>query len=255
MRFLECLQGSQEWLDARAGLTTASKFFDAVSTIGGLTEQQQKYVDAILAEGLEPSAAAAAAGYKAAPTADIIKRALRGESTVSPSDTALRYAADVAIEQINGGPFAEPPRAWLLDRGHELEAMARMHYEARTQSLVTESGLCIDDDGVFAYSSDGLVDDDGLIEIKAPIDGAKIIAMWRNPDLTEYMHQMQGGMWLTGRKWVDFIMYAPMLASVGKDLFIKRVLRDDEFIDKMAVELARFQRLVKDNYYFLKAKI
>lgn len=252
MKFLECLQGSAEWYQARSGLITASCYADAISTVGGLDERQQKYVDLVLS-GTNEKDAVIAAGYKATPTSDAVKRALRGELTVEPSDTAKRYAADLAFERINGGPFQEPAKAWVLERGHEMEALARMHYEARTQAFVTESGLCVDDDGVFAYSSDGLVDDDGLIEIKSPIDSIKIMQMWRTGDVSEYVHQIQGGMWLTGRKWLDFIMYAPMLANCGKDLYVKRIMRDDEFIDKMALQLEAFEKMVLSNLTILKA--
>ena len=58
---------------------------------------------------------------------------------------------------------------------------------------------------------------------------------------------MQGGMWITGRKYVDFIMYAPDLANVGKDLYIKRIFRDDAFIDAMVMRLCEFDRLVAAN--------
>lgn len=252
MRFIECQQGTSEWLALRAGLITASCFSDAISTIGGLNEQQQKYVELVKA-GLSEKDAAAGAGYKGAPSADIIKRALRDESTVEPSDTAKRYAADLAFERINGGPFQEPANAWALERGHEMEALARMHYEARTQAFVTEAGLCIDADDVFAYSSDGLVDNDGLIEIKSPIDSIKIMDMWRTGDVSEYLCQIQGGLWLTARKYCDFIMYAPMLKNVGKDLYVKRILRDDDFIDKMAAQLADFEGLVKQYEAILRA--
>jgi exodeoxyribonuclease (lambda-induced) len=125
-----------------------------------------------------------------------------------------------------------------------MEAQARMIYEARTRSFVTEAGICLTDDGVFGYSSDGLVDEDGLIEIKAPIDSSKILAMLQTGDTSEYDHQMQGGMWITGRKWCDFIMYVPDLAAVGKDLFVKRVFRDDAFIDDMVEKLSEFDKLV-----------
>lgn len=250
MKFLEMKQGSASWLQARSGLITASCFADAISTVGGLDERQKKYVELILI-GTEKTKALSMAGYRAEPTSDAVKRALRGELTVEASDVAKRYAADLAFERINGSPFQEPPKAWVLERGHEMEALARMHYEARTQAFVTESGLCVDDDNVFAYSSDGLVDDEGIIEIKAPIDSIKIMTMWRTGDVSEYIHQMQGGMWLTGRKWCDFILYAPMLANAGKELYVKRIYRDEEFIDAMVLELRRFENMVNENYRIL----
>jgi exodeoxyribonuclease (lambda-induced) len=252
MKFIECPQGTESWHAARCGKVTASCFADAISTIGGLTEQQAKYVAAIQA-GADPKIAMAAAGYKAAPTADCVRRALAGEETAQPSDTARRYAADLAIERISGEPHGEPPKAWVLERGHQMEAAARMHYEARTGLFVTEAGICVTDDEIFGYSTDGLCDDDGLIEIKAPIDSMKIMAMWAAGDTSEYDHQMQGGMWITGRKWCDFIMYVPALARVGKDLFVKRIHRDDAFIDAMVERLAKFDRLVQENVAILRA--
>jgi exodeoxyribonuclease (lambda-induced) len=205
MKFIECPQGTPEWHAARAGKITASCFAEAISRC------QKK------------------SGTR---------------SVGDPTAVAERYAADLAIERVSGQPHGEPPKAWILERGHEMEAAARMLYEARTRSFVTEAGICLTDDGVFGYSTDGLVDDEGLIEIKAPIDSNKIVAMWQTGDTSEYDHQMQGGMWVTGRKWCDFIMYVPDLAPVGKDLFVKRVFRDDSFIDAMVEKLAEFDKLV-----------
>lgn len=252
MKFLEMQQGSAEWLQARATRITASCFADAVSRVGTLDEKQQKYVQAIK-DGATVKEACAEAGYKAAPTAASVARALKGEDPSEPSDTAKRYAADLAIERISGHPHGEPPKAWVLDRGHEMEVRARMLYEARTGAFITESGICISDDGIFSYSSDGLADDDGLIEIKAPIDSIKIMDMWRTGDTSEYDHQIQGGLWLTARKWLDFIMYVPDLAAAGKDLFIKRIYRNEAFIDKMVQQLSDFDRIVNDYTIILRS--
>lgn len=254
MKFLKCQQGTADWYAARAGRITASCFADAISTVGGLDARQALYVKLMLA-GADAKAALAEAGYKAAPSADCVRRALAGEATEQPSDIAKSYAADVAIERISGEPVGEPIKPWVLARGHELEPFARMHYEGRTSAYVTEAGICVTEDGVFGYSTDGLVEEDGLIEIKCPVNSAKILAMWRDADLSEYMDQMQGGMWITGRKWCDFIMYVPALAKVGKDLFVKRVERDDEYIDAMALKLARFAGLVDEYEAMLRLAV
>jgi len=245
MKFIEVKQGSAEWSALRSGKTTASCAADAISMVGALDEKQQAYVDHIQA-GATPKDAAAMAGYKAPPSSSAVARVLAGGHAGIPSDTAHRYAADLAIEQISGQPHGEPVKTWVLERGHEMEARARMLYEARTGAFVTESGICLSDCESFAYSSDGLVNDDGLIEIKAPIDSLKIAAMWHTGDVSEYLHQMQMGMWLTGRAYCDFLMYVPDLASVGKDLFVKRIPRDDEFIDNMVRDLVRFQGMIAD---------
>lgn len=246
MKFIECPQGESEWYAARCGRITASCFADAVSTVGGLTEQQAAYVAQVLA-GTAPKDAAAAVGYKALPTSECVRRALAGERTEEFSDTAKRYAADLSIERVSRQPHGEPFKTWVLERGHTMEEAARRQYEARTGSFVTEAGICLTDDEIFGYSTDGLVDDDGLIEIKAPVDSIKIKAMWLSGDTSEYDHQMQGGMWVTGRKWCDFIMYVPDLAAVGKDLFVKRVYRDDAFVDAMVAQLIEFEKLVSEN--------
>jgi hypothetical protein len=251
MRFIECTPGSAEWMSARAGLITASCFVDVCSLVGGLTPQQQIYVDA-MRNGDEKKVAMEKAAYKAAPSSTTVARALNGEKTTDFSDVAKRYAMDLAFERISKAPYGIPPKAWVLERGHIMEEIARRLYEVRTGYLATEGGICIDDDG-HGYSSDGLVNDDGMIEIKAPIDSIKIDEILRTQNLDEYMHQMQGGMWITGRKWCDFIMYVPDLETVGRDLYVRRIERDDAFIDAMVDQLHKFQGLVDANVALLRS--
>ena len=217
MRFIQVLQGSPEWLQARAGVITASCFADAISV-------------------LKVKSGTKVAG--------------------DPTAAADKYAGDVAIERISAKPYGEPPKAWVLARGHELEAMARPNYEMVTGLIAEEAGIVLTDDGEFGYSTDGLVNPiymmgqivscEGLIEIKCPIDSVKIRAMLETGDVSEYMHQMQGGMWITGAKWCDFIQYVPDLESVGNDLFIKRIYRDEDFIEDMAAKLMKFRQRVAD---------
>lgn len=214
MKFVACQQGTPEWFAARSGIITASCFSEAVSRMTRVSGKRK-------------------AG--------------------DPTTASDKYAADLAIERISGKPYGAPVKTWVLDRGHEMESLARMHYEARTQSMVEEAGLVLTDDGMFGYSTDGFVDDDGLIEIKAPVDSLKICEVMEG-DIAEYMHQMQGGMWITGRKWCDFIMYVPDLANAGKDLFVRRVMRDDAFIDAMVLELAAFASRVRDREILFRMK-
>lgn len=249
-RFIECRQGSAEWLATRAGLCTASEFGTACSTTGALDEKQRKYVDAILVQCMTEKQAAEFAGYKAVPKSDIIERNLRGESTEVMSDTALRYAHDLAFERISGVPYGEPPKTWLLERGHALEDEARRLYMGQTGYFVREAGICVDDNG-FGYSTDGLVEvmetgDQGLWECKSPIDSVKIVRIWTTNDLSEYKYQEQGGLWLTGRAWIDHTMYCPALGKIGKHLYTHRIHRDDEFIDAMVRRLAVFQSKVDE---------
>jgi hypothetical protein len=226
MRFIQCPQGSEAWLQARSGIITASCFADAISAL------------------------TRASGHRKA-----------GD----PSATSDKYASDIAIEQISGKPYGEPVKAWALARGHELEPHARARYEASTGNMAMEAGVVLTDDGTFGYSTDGLVNPsaspeamadyvascEGLIEIKCPIDSQKIFNIRQTGDLSEYLEQMQGGMWLTGAEWCDFIMYVPDLEAVGNDLYVKRVLRDEDFIEDMAARLMKFRDRVADFKYLL----
>lgn len=224
MRYIQVPQGSPEWLQARSGVITASCFADAIS---------------------------------------VLTRASGTKKAGDPTAASDKYAGDVAIERISGKPYGEPPKAWVLARGHELEAMARPRYEMTTGHIAEEAGIVLTDDGEFGYSTDGLVNPnvqkgqiiscEGLIEIKCPIDSVKIRAMLETGDVSEYMEQMQGGMWITGAKWCDFIQYVPDLEPVGNDLFVKRIHRDEAFIDDMSARLMKFRSRVAE-FKFLYSK-
>lgn len=206
MKFVECQQGTPEWLAARAGAITASCFADAVS---------------------------------------VLSRNSGNKKAGDPTNASDKYAGDVAIERISGKPYGEPPKAWVLERGHIMEAAARVVYETRLGLFAMESGIVKTDDDWFGYSTDGLVGDDGLIEIKCPIASDKIMSMFRTGDTSEYDHQIQGGLWITGRQWCDFLMYVPDLESVGNDLYCKRIYRDEKFIERLEVDMLAFRTRVQ----------
>jgi hypothetical protein len=134
-----------------------------------------------------------------------------------------------------------------MRRGQELEPEARRLYEVRTGNLVLESGIALTDDRVFGYSTDGLVADDGAIEIKIPASPTALHLAWTNPGklALDYIDQMRGGLWITGRKWIDLVVYCPWLKSVGKDLLIHRVVRDENEIEVLEERLVAFARLVQ----------
>jgi len=210
MKIMHLEQGSIAWLEARAGLCTASRFNDARSKLS---------------------------------------RASKNGAAGDPAGSALDYAWSVALERIAGKPVDESFSTWQMKRGSELEIHARFAYELQTGLLASESGIAISDCGRYGYSTDGLCGDDGLIEIKCPASPSKIGAIWSNPETadSEYIDQIQGGMWITGRQWCDFIMYCPWLESVGKDLFIKRINRDETYIASLESDLLGFSKLV-DQY-------
>lgn len=214
---VEAPQGSEEWLAARAGVITASRFADARSKL---------------------------------------TRASKAGKAGDPSGKAIEYAWQVALERIAGQPVSASFETWAMRRGSELEPEARMAYEMQTGLLASEEGLLLADDRVFGYSADGLVGDDGLIEIKCPANCQKIGDIWSHPETatSEYIDQIMGGLWLTGRQWCDFIMYCPWLEPVGKALFIKRVERDEQYIAELEADLVRFKALVDEYETILREK-
>jgi len=246
-------QGSQDWLQARVGACTASRFTDARQRVGGLTEQQATYVAALRAGKSEPEARSKA-GYKAKPTSSGIEKALAGQPVDGPGADAIRYAWLIAFETIAREPLDDTFVTYAMRRGRELEPQARRAYEVRTGALVEEVSLILTDDERFGYSADGFRDDDGLVEIKCPLSCEKLGNVWTNPEGAhlEYLDQINGGLWITGRKYCDLVVYCPWLAPVGKDLFVKRIHRDEAAIEALESDLVGFMRMVDANLAVLR---
>ena len=76
------------------------------------------------------------------------------------------------------------------------------------------------------YSPDGLVGDDGLIEIKAPRAKTHVRTILADQVPAHYMPQLQAGLLVSGRKWIDFVSFVG-----GMPLFVKRVLPDEKWFD------------------------
>lgn len=246
MILINCEQGSPEWHQARAGCITASMFGVARTKVGGLTDQQKLYVDAMLS-GKGETVAMELAGYKAGPRAESVRLALAGKSVGQPSETAMNYAFNLAVERISGAPLDQGFETWQMKRGHELEPMARMEHELKTGLMVQRAGFVTTDDGAFGASADGLIGDDGGSEYKCFIAPDKLRAFHIDNDASGIMDQVQGCMWITGRKFWHVGMYCPALEVVGRQLWWHEFKRDDDYIDKLEEDLWAFKLLV-DGY-------
>lgn len=182
---------------------------------------------------------------------DALDKTVKGAWTAK----SCAYAAQVALARVTGDATDENFVSWQMRRGTELEPEARRAYEVATGNVARESGVVLTDDRVFGYSTDGLIEDDGLVEIKCVVSAEKLIDVWGFDEFSEYRHQMQGGLWITGRKWCDFVMYAPQLAPIGKGLFVKRISRDEEFIGRLELDLLAFAKRVDENEAILRRPI
>jgi len=122
-----------------------------------------------------------------------------------------------------------------MERGTRLEPEAREMYEFVTDQKVTEYGFILDDSEEFGCSPDGMVGEDGGIEIKCPADSTMIGYHRNNKSfINKYKQQIMGCMMITGRSWWDLMAYSETIPHL-----IVRVERDDEYIEKLAAEIQK----------------
>lgn len=137
-------------------------------------------------------------------------------------------------------------------RGHEDEIEARIKY-AEHCAPVTECGFITRDLGgyVIGYSPDGLVGDDGLIECKSRRQKYQVETILADAVPPEYMLQIQSGLLVTERDWLDFVSY-----SAGLPMFVKRVFRDaaiqdaiiaasHQFEQRLQAAVAKYERMLQ----------
>ncbi len=174
---------------------------------------------------------------------DIVAKTKSGYSA-----SRANYAAQLIAERLTGKPdvgFSNAAMQW----GTEQEPHARKAYEAETGAFVEQVGFVshptIADAGA---SPDGLVDAEGLIEIKCPNTATHIDTLLGGEIDKKYVLQMQWQMACTGRIWCDFVSFDPRMPP-SMQLSIKRVPRDialtaslqsdvSEFLEEIAEKVA-----------------
>lgn len=158
-------------------------------------------------------------------------------------EPAKRYAVQKATERITGRKVYESKsKNEHLDRGHEQEPIARRAYEDRYFVDVTNGGFFCNE--YVGDSPDGLVGNDGLVEIKSVTAAVHFETLKRGSYDPSYTWQIITHIDLSGRSWCDFISYCAEFPE-GKDLFVYRIYRD-EFKDK--IERLRERRAKFINY-------
>ena len=145
----------------------------------------------------------------------------------TPSSSAESYINDLIAELITGESTPFHVTEWM-QRGTELEPFARMNYELETDSEVTEVGFCMHDILCCGVSPDGLIGDDGGIEIKCPKPSTHVKYLRNGKLPSEYKAQVMGCLWITGREWWDFMSYHPQMPNL-----LIRVHRDEEYINQL----------------------
>lgn len=150
-------------------------------------------------------------------------------------DVALK----IALEKITGKRQENGFQNAHTDRGHEQEPIARMLYEERMFCDVTNGGF-YDTSEYEGVSPDGLVGDDGLIEIKSVIATQHFKTVKRNAFDPTYKWQLNFNLRCSGRNWIDYVEYCSEFPQ-GKQLFVQRLhfvdcLEEFEMIDNRMQE-------------------
>ena len=166
--------------------------------------------------------------------ADVVAKTKTGYSA-----SRANYMAELICERLTGmqgASYSNAAMAW----GIETEPMARAAYEGAVGSLVIETGFVphanIEMSGA---SPDGLVGDDGLVEIKCPMTATHIETLLGQSVPAKYVTQMQWQMACTGRKWCDFVSFDPRMPE-NMQIFVKRVGRDELLIASLETEVIQF---------------
>jgi putative phage-type endonuclease len=166
--------------------------------------------------------------------ADVIAKTKTGYSA-----TRDNYMAQLVCERLTGKKGESFSNA-AMQHGTDTEPLARAAYEALRDVLVDEVGFVPHPSIIMAGASpDGLVGDDGLLEIKCPNTATHIETLLSQSVPGKYNTQMQFQMACTGRQWCDFVSFDNRLPE-ELQLFVKRVPRDNEFIKQMEDEVVKF---------------
>ena len=153
--------------------------------------------------------------------------------------TRANYIADIITERLTGSPIESFTNAYM-EWGTQNEPLARAAYEIKKGVWVEQVAIVnhptIDS---FAASPDGLVAEEGLLEIKCPKTSTHLNWMMKGTVPSEHKHQMLAQLACTGRKWVDFVSFDPRLPE-HLQLFVVRFQPDPKDIKDLEADVMTF---------------
>lgn len=164
---------------------------------------------------------------------DVMTKIRTGEAAARKN-----YKFELVAERLTGQRaenFTSPAMEWGTDN----EPVARLRYELTTGNDVEECGFYAHPDIETGASPDGLIGEDGLLEIKCPNTATHIETLRRRTVPSQYYWQVQGQLWLTGRDWCDFVSFDPRLPE-NAQFFVTRIERSDKDIDALEAEIRQF---------------
>jgi putative phage-type endonuclease len=172
---------------------------------------------------------------------DIIAMSPSGKAKGKSRQT---YKEDIIVERKTRTSKSFKPTQ-SMDWGTITEPMAVKAYEDKEKVKVKRVGFCELSNWV-GCSPDGLVDEDGGVEIKCPDSKTHYAYLKSEKVPTSYFKQIQMSLWVTGRKWWDFVSYDPRFLDPKERLLIIRVKRDEKLIETIKSECELIAEEIKD---------
>ena len=157
------------------------------------------------------------------------------------SASADAYINQLVAERLTG-EREEVFQSHHMLRGTELEPDARDLYSLMSDAEVTEVGFCLHDTLAAGCSPDGLIGEDGGLEIKCPAPSTHVEYLRGGVLPSKYKQQVMGCLWITGREWWDFVSYHPTMKPL-----IVRVERDEEYIAALEKCVTKAVNLIDEN--------
>lgn len=195
------IQRSDEWRDARCGCVTASSVSDIVAR----------------------------------------NKPKKGQTVGEYSARRANYFDAIVAERMTGKP-QDWKEVWSLTQRSELEPEARDCYSFYSGNEVQLVGFVQHPKiGNAGASPDGLIDADGMLEIKC-LDPKNHLKLFEGDEsiMREYLPQMDFGLACTGRQWCDFLSYCPWMKEERFKSFIQRVPRNEKRIASLEISVEEF---------------
>jgi len=177
-------------------------------------------------------------------TASRIKEVLANGRGNAPSKMAESYMIELVAEILTGEskPFFEND---AMRWGTETEDEARAVYSIKNSRFDVEEVAFIEHSEFIGMSPDGLVGDDGLLEIKCPNTTTQLKRALSDDYSKDYKAQIQMQLWVSGRDWCDFVSFDPRLDCAAGYLE-QRVYRDNSYISDMQDKTFEFVGKIKE---------
>ena len=168
-------------------------------------------------------------------------KALVAKTKSGYSSSRANMITQLALERITG--VVEPTYSnAAMQRGTDLESQARDYYSFERDVSVSEVGMVIHPEPEYSFitcSPDGLIGDDGLLEIKCPFSMAKMVSyLEKDAHAKEYRVQLQMQLLVTGRQYVDAVGYDPRFPD-GLKMAVCRVEADKEYQEELLSEMLK----------------